>query len=139
MNVETLPRTFSHGTLEVRDLEASMRFYRDFLGLNVSQQAPKVCFVWLQDGFGIVCLETGKKHETPLANHYGMRVVSCEEVDRWYARVRSREAEHGISEVTKPRHLHGEYQFYFRDRDDNWWEFHHPSGSDREAAVATPS
>jgi len=126
MNIETSPRTLSHGTLEVLDLQESTRFYRDFLGFNVSIQAPTVCTLSLQEGFVIVVLETGKVHEMSLVSHFGIGVASVAEVDRWHERVVSEQERYGISRVTAPRNLHGDYQFYLLDRDGNWWEFHHP-------------
>ena len=128
MNVATEGRTFSHGTLEVVDLQASVRFYRELLELDVAVQSPKTCIVSLQEGFGIVCLETGKRQDMPLTHHHGIRVASRGEVDRWHARITGEQERYGISQVTSLRDLHGEYQFYFRDLDNNWWEFHVPSG-----------
>jgi catechol 2,3-dioxygenase-like lactoylglutathione lyase family enzyme len=61
-----------------------------------------------------------------LVNHFGIRVTSAAEVDRWHERVVSEQERYGISRVTTPRDLHGDYQFYFLDRDGNWWELHHP-------------
>lgn len=125
MTDETSPHVLSHGTLEIKDVQASMRFYRDFLQMKVSQHVPKGCLIWLQEGWYIVCIENPKAREMPLLNHFGIDVGSQEAVDRWHERAVRKQEQYGISKITTPKVLHGAYQFYLKDPDNNWWEIQH--------------
>ncbi|AKT41358.1 VOC family protein [Chondromyces crocatus] len=140
MSASTSPGVLSHGTLEVRNVDESVRFYRDFLGMKVIYDVPKACVIWLHESWYIVCVENPNAREMPMLNHFGIDVESREAVDQWYERaVRERDL-HGISTITRPKVLHEAYQFYLRDRDHNWWEFQHDTTTFarmRAMAVAT--
>jgi hypothetical protein len=49
-------------------------------------------------------------------------VESIEEVDRIRAIATSEAETYGIKKVHPITKMHGSYQFYFIDGDDNWWE-----------------
>jgi catechol 2,3-dioxygenase-like lactoylglutathione lyase family enzyme len=90
----------SHGTLEVRDLAKSRRFYEEFVGLECVQHAKRSMAVRCGLKFHIIALE-----------------VALGAKDTY-----------DIQEVTKPMEVHGVYSFYVQDRDSNWWEFQHYEG-----------
>src|SRR5690242_18822958 len=125
MTHETPPPAISHGTLEIKDVQASMRFYREFLQMNVIQHVPVGCVIWLHEGCYVVCIENPKAREMPLLNHFGIDVGSREAVDRWYERAVKERERYGISKITTPKELHGAYQFFLKDQDNNWWELQH--------------
>ena len=118
------PHTFSHGTLECKDLEKSRRFYRDFLGLETVRHVEKpVIMIRLGSDLHVVCVEVGEAiHEQHVFNHWGLNVSSREEVDRSHALALKYQEEFEIKKVLKTRELHGDYSFYLQDLDGNWWE-----------------
>lgn len=139
MTDEASPGVLSHGTLEIRDVQESMRFYRDFLRMKVSQHFPKGCLIWLQDGWYVVCIENPNAREMPLLNHFGIDVMSREAVDRWHERAMREQEQYGISKITTPKELHGAYQFFLKDRDNNWWEIQHDSNAAAHMRAAAGS
>ena len=128
----TRPIILTHGTLEIQDVQESMRFYRDFLGMDVIQHVPMGCRISLGSEFYIVCLEVKHEHDMPLLNHWGLDTASKEEVDAWYERALAEKEEYGLRAVQKPRSLHGAYSFYLQDRDHNWWEIQYYEGDAHE-------
>jgi catechol-2,3-dioxygenase len=113
----------SHGTLEARDLDATRRFYEQFLGLQVVRSSPQSITIRLGGDHVIVVVANPKKRgEMPLLNHNGLDVRTREEVDRCYQIVLAEQERWGIKKVTRPVDQHGTRSFYFCDLDDNWWE-----------------
>jgi catechol-2,3-dioxygenase len=116
-------RFLSHGTLEVRNLAASRRFYEEVLGLEVVQQAPMALFIRLGGNHVYACVEThGDRPDMPLLYHNGLDLGSKEEVDEAHAKLLAVSEEYGIRQITKPVNQHGTYAFYLQDLDGNWWE-----------------
>jgi catechol 2,3-dioxygenase-like lactoylglutathione lyase family enzyme len=130
------PMVLTHGTLEIDDVQASMAFYRDFLGMEVTQHVPFGCRISLGGPWYIVCLEVKHPHSMPVSNHFGFDCASKDEVDAWHARVEAEAARHGLSDLTRARSQHGAYSFKFRDRDRNWWEIQYYEGDAEETHLA---
>lgn len=122
------PLVLTHGTLEIRDVQKSMHFYRDFLGMKTIQHVPRGCRISLGGDLYIVCLEARSDGEMPLLYHWGLDTASREDVDRWHERVLAEQEEYELSDIGQPKSLHGAYGFYFRDRDKNWWEIQYYEG-----------
>ncbi|HEY7065059.1 MAG TPA: VOC family protein [Chloroflexota bacterium] len=122
------PMVLTHGTLEIDDVHESMRFYRDFLGMEVVQHVPFGCRVSLGAAWYVVCLEVKHPHDMPVFNHFGFDCASRAEVDAWHARAVAEREAFGLLEVLPPRSLHGGYSFFFKDRDRNWWEIQYYEG-----------
>ncbi len=112
----------SHGTLELRDLEASRRFYEEFLGLETIRTSPISLMIRLGGYNTIAVVQSPKKPVMPLLNHNGLDVPTREEVDRAWEICQRDKEKFGIKQVTKPADQHGTYCFYLMDIDDNWWE-----------------
>lgn len=82
---------FSHLALQVRDLEASIKFYQRYADMQVIHQrepgideAQKVA--WLSDltrPFALVLVESNMRRDTPLGpfGHIGVACASREEID----------------------------------------------------------
>jgi catechol 2,3-dioxygenase-like lactoylglutathione lyase family enzyme len=132
----TRPMILTHGTLEIDDVQASMRFYRDFLGMETIQHVPFGCRISLGAEWYVVCLEVKHPHDMPIFNHFGLDCGSREDVDAWHARALAERDEYGLLEVTRPKSLHGAYSFYLKDRDRNWWEIQYYEGDAREQHLA---
>ena len=117
------PYCISHGTLEVRNLKASRRFYEEFLGLECVRHGKPAMVIRLGMRFHVVCVEVGDEiHPVSLLNHWGVDVSSKEAVDKAHADAIHHRETYGILQVLKPQEMHGVYSFYLEDLDHNWWE-----------------
>jgi catechol 2,3-dioxygenase-like lactoylglutathione lyase family enzyme len=112
----------SHGTLECVDIEATRKFYMEFLGLDVVRTSKISMTFRLNSSTTFVCVQTGKLSGMPLMNHNGLDVSSAAEVDRCHEIVAREKDAWGIKKVTNPVDQHGTRSFYFMDQDENWWE-----------------
>ena len=112
----------SHGTLESKDLEASRKFYEDFLGMQVVRTSPISLLIRLGGDNTIAVVENKSKPEMPLLNHNGLDLESQEEVDAAYEVIAEHGESWGVHKLTKPALQHGTYAFFFWDADDNCWE-----------------
>ncbi len=127
------PVMLSHGTITCRDLAASRRFYEEFLGLDVVQHTERGIMLRKGGYCAIVCLEVGD-HVKPVdrQHHWGIDLATREEVDRALELAHRHKDEYGISQISRITTHHGGYSFYFRDLDDNYWEFQYVGiGQDR--------
>ena len=76
------PYALTHGTLEVRNLKETRKFFEEFLGLEVIRHAPPGMMFRCGLKFHVVCLEVGDQvRPQSLANHWGLDVASKAEVD----------------------------------------------------------
>ncbi len=118
------PVILSHGTITCRDLDASRRFYEEFLGLDVVQHTARGVMLRKGGYCAIVCLEVGD-HVKPVdrQHHWGIDLDSREAVDRALELAHQYKDEYDIRQISRITTHHGGYSFYFRDRDDNYWEF----------------
>ena len=97
------PMILTHGTLEITDVQESMRFYRDFLGMEVVQHVPFGCRIALGADWYVVCLEVKHAHNMPLFNHFGFDCANREDVNAWHQRAVAERETYGIQEITSPK------------------------------------
>jgi catechol 2,3-dioxygenase-like lactoylglutathione lyase family enzyme len=114
----------SYVTLECRDLQRSMQFYREFLGIDVEQRAPHYFFTRGNGGVRAIVVERGDALvEQTLQNHHGITVwMDAAKIDALRAAAQARQDEFGIRRIKKAINQHGSYSFYMQDQDTNWWE-----------------
>jgi catechol 2,3-dioxygenase-like lactoylglutathione lyase family enzyme len=115
----------SYVVLESRALATSIRFYRDFLGLDVAQPAPHYCLLGDPDGWvRAIAVEVGDQLvPQKVANHHGITLRGgTDAIDAVHARATANAAAFGIKKVFSATHQHGSYSFYLQDPDTNWWE-----------------
>lgn len=118
------PLRLSHGTMECRSFAASRPFYEEFLGLDCVRHGPRSMLLRKGGYWSIVCIEVGDKmHPMGLWNHWGLDLRSADEVMRAYELANLHKDKYGLEKITQVGVRHGTYQFHFRDRDGNWWEF----------------
>lgn len=119
------PLALSHGTIECRSFAASRPFYEEFLGLEtVRHYKVSMLMRFPKNDWVVVCMQVGAKaHGNHRLNHWGLDLGSRAEVDAAHARAIKYKERYGIGRITKPNGQHGNYGFYLRDLDDNWWEF----------------
>jgi catechol 2,3-dioxygenase-like lactoylglutathione lyase family enzyme len=112
----------SHGTLESKDLEASRKFYQDFLGLEVVRTSPISLLIRLGGTNTIAVVQSANKKPMTMLNHNGLDVETQEEVDAAHRVVEAERETWGLHKISRPILQHGTYSFYFWDADDNCWE-----------------
>ncbi len=117
------PRFISHGTLGCKNMEATRKFYEEFLGLECVQTSPRSMMVRLGGNHIYAVVQVGEdKDKMPRHYHNGLDVTTDEEVDEAYQTVLAAQEEWGIHDVNRPAPIHGTYCFKFWDLDDNCWE-----------------
>jgi catechol 2,3-dioxygenase-like lactoylglutathione lyase family enzyme len=118
------PIMLSHGTITCRNLAASRRFYEEFLGLDCVRHVERGLLLRKGGYCAIVCLEVGD-HVKPVdrQHHWGIDLGSRAEVDRALALAHEHQAKYGIQKISRITERHGDYSFYFKDLDGNYWEF----------------
>ena len=112
----------SHGTLESKDIEASRRFYEEFLGLEVVRTSEISLLIRLGGNNVIAVVKTKHKDTMSVMGHNGLDVATQDEVDEAHRTVLAQQAQWGLHDVSAPKLQHGTYSFYFWDPDDNCWE-----------------
>ena len=113
----------SHGTLASRDLEASRKFYQEFLGCEVIGSSDTTLMVRLGGNHIYAVVENRKSEDKmPFLNHNGLDVSTEVEVDECHRICKEQADKWGLAKISKPQVQHGTYSFYFWDRDGNAWE-----------------
>jgi Lactoylglutathione lyase and related lyases len=112
----------SHGTLEVRDLQASRRFYEEVMGFEVIQRTPVSLLLRLGSYHTYVAVENRNAGGMGLLNHNGVDVSTEDDVGAAYEALVSVQDDYGIRRIDKPCFQHGVFSFFFADPDGNWWE-----------------
>ena len=115
-------RFISHGTLGSKGLEATRRFYEEFLGLEVVRTSPVSLMIRRGGQHVYAVVLTKNKERMPRCYHNGLDVESDAEVDAAWRLCTEQAAQWGLHEITKPSERHGTYSFLFWDADDNAWE-----------------
>ena len=112
----------SHGTLPSVDLEATRKFYEEFLGLEVIRTSHHSMMIRLGGEHVYAVVHTKKPMKMPRLYHNGLDVTTDAEVDNAYRIVNEQAEKWGLHDITKPVSRHGTYSFHFWDRDENSWE-----------------
>ena len=112
----------SHGTLGSKDLDATRRFYEEFLGLEVVRTSPVSLMIRLGGQHVYAVVFSKKKDRMPRLYHNGLDVSTDAEVDEAYRLCNEQAGKWGLHDITKPIARHGTYSFMFWDADDNAWE-----------------
>jgi len=122
-----IPQAMTHGTMECTDLAASIKFYKEGLGLDVITHVPTVrphdvkhpSTPWY-----VVSLEVPPKNKhylTPL-QRYTVAVESPAALAGAHRELNERREEFGITSVDAINDIPGEQSFQICDLDHNWWE-----------------
>jgi catechol 2,3-dioxygenase-like lactoylglutathione lyase family enzyme len=121
-----------HVALNVRDVQKSIQFYSNILGMKL-EWAPDQDNAYLtsgQDNLALHRRPAGAELGTSqLVHHIGIVVRQPEDVDRWADRLRK----HGVSLTQEPKtHRDGARSFYFHDPDGLLIQLlYHPPISDQ--------
>jgi catechol 2,3-dioxygenase-like lactoylglutathione lyase family enzyme len=127
--VETDPGTsvlnfnfLSHGTMASRDLDATRKFYEEFLGLEVIRTSPISIAVRLGGNHVYAVVLAKDKPKMAMLEHNGLDLESQDEVNHAHEVIAAEAEKWGITGITRPALQHATYSFFFWDLDDNCWE-----------------
>ena|ERR1051325_1946877 len=115
--MEPLLLGIRHVALNVRDVERSIRFYSDVLGMKLEwmPDAENAYLTSGQDNLALHQLPDGTQPgTTQLVHHIGFVVKRPQDVDEWAKRLQ----DHGVAIAQEPKtHRDGARSFYFHDPD----------------------
>jgi catechol 2,3-dioxygenase-like lactoylglutathione lyase family enzyme len=122
-----IPQALTHGTMECTDLAASVRFYKEGLGLDVITHVPTVrphdvkhpATPWY-----VVSLEVSaknKRFQTPL-QRYTLTVEAPAALAAAHRELDARREDFRLASVEAIDEIPGGQSFLVCDLDRNWWE-----------------
>ena len=120
-----IPQALTHGTIECTELTASVKFYKQGLGLNVISHVPTIRPHDIQHPdhpWYVVSLQIPEKnrHFQRRDERFAVAVESASEVADAHKQFSDRREEFGLSEIGAIG-ADG-CSFILADRDRNWWE-----------------
>ena len=122
-----IPQAMTHGTIECTDLRASIKFYREGLGLDVITHVPTITphdIKHPSTPWYVVSLEVPPKNKhdlTPL-QRYTVAVESPTALADAHCELDNRRTEFGLTAVEAIADTASGQSFLVSDRDRNWWE-----------------
>ena len=120
-----VPQALTHGTLENDDLEASERFYREVLGLEVVKLWPSSCYVkHPSTPWYVVCIQALSPNRQRLTRYqrFTLAVESPDAVRDAHRAFRAHGQDWKITELDDVKETSDEVSFLFSDLNSNWWE-----------------
>jgi catechol 2,3-dioxygenase-like lactoylglutathione lyase family enzyme len=118
-----VPQALTHGTLECNDKEASSRFYRDVLGLEIAGAGRvSVHIKHPATPWYLVVLPAKTRHYLSPANRFTLKLASPDAVLESHREFAASGNALGITELGEVRTAGDEVSFLFGDLDRNWWE-----------------
>jgi catechol 2,3-dioxygenase-like lactoylglutathione lyase family enzyme len=130
-----IPQAMTHGTIECVNLDASVKFYREALGLDVITHVPTVrphdikhpSTPWYVVSLEIP--EKNRKYLTPLQRHT-VTVESAAVFVEAHQELQARQAEFGITAIGAIQEITDGQSFLVSDIDRNWWEIAYLTNTD---------
>lgn len=123
--------------MECRNLQESMKVMIELLAFEKVSEGPGEATLKHPNTHWLLVL-----HEVPDApvkqmhNHWGVRVVNPEEVDRAYEYLVAHKAQYKLGAIGKPTWSHGSYSCYFVEPGTNGWEIECYEAFNRKQATA---
>jgi catechol 2,3-dioxygenase-like lactoylglutathione lyase family enzyme len=122
-----IPQAMTHGTIECVNLNASVKFYREVLGLDVITHVPTIrphdikhpSTPWYVVSLEIP--ERNRKYLTPLQRHT-VTVQSLSALVEAHKELQIRREEFGITAIEAIEEITDGQSFLLSDLDRNWWE-----------------
>lgn len=122
-----IPQAMTHGTMECTNLEASIKFYTEALGLDVITHVPTIKPHDIKHSstpWYVVSLEVPPKNKhylTPL-QRYTVAVKSPAELTEAHRELSERSEEFHMAAIEQIQETAGGQSFLVSDLDRNWWE-----------------
>jgi len=120
-----VPQALTHGTLENDDLEASERFYKEALGLEVIKLWPSSCYIKHPDTpWYVVCIQAQNPNRPRLSRYqrFTVAVESLSEVHDAHREFTANRESWQLRELEIVRESKVGASFLFADLNGNWWE-----------------
>jgi catechol 2,3-dioxygenase-like lactoylglutathione lyase family enzyme len=110
--------------MECRNLQESMQVMTELLAFEkISEKPGEATLKHPNTHWLLVLHEAGPEAPTKaMHNHWGVRVVDPEEVDRAYDYLVAHKAQYKLGAIGKPTWSHGSYSCYFVEPGSNGWE-----------------
>ena len=118
----------SHGHATLKDVDESIRFYRDFLGLDVVKTSPRTLVARLGSNTAIVGVTLGEKGLAKAARpwlenaHFGFDFTSADEVREARDLSLEHQANFSIQNVGQLVESDEGISFMLYDQDGNYWQ-----------------
>ena len=122
-----IPQALTHGTMECTNLEASIKFYKEGLGLDVITHVPTITphdVKHPSTPWYVVSLEVPAKNKhflTPL-QRYTVAVESPAALNAAHREFNERRKEFGLTTIEEIKSTADGESFLLSDLDRNWWE-----------------
>jgi len=122
-----IPQAMTHGTMECTNLEASIKFYKEGLGLDVITHVPTIKPHDVKHSstpWYVVSLEVPAKNKhflTPL-QRYTVAVESAAALNAAHREFNERREEFGLTTLEEIEETAEGQSFLLSDLDRNWWE-----------------
>jgi catechol 2,3-dioxygenase-like lactoylglutathione lyase family enzyme len=119
-----VPQALTHGTLECDDKEASTRFYREVLGLEIAGGGRISTYVkhpttpWY---IVVLPIRRRRRYLTPL-NRFTLTMAAPAGVEGAHRELAAIGHQVGMSNLQDVQQHDGQVSFMFSDLDRNWWE-----------------
>jgi len=120
-----IPQALTHGTLENDDLEASERFYREALGLDVIKLWPSSCYVKHPDtAWYVVCIQAQNPNRKPLSRYqrFTLAVDSAAAVHDAHRTFMGNHDKWKVSHLEAVTESTDGASFILADLNKNWWK-----------------
>jgi catechol 2,3-dioxygenase-like lactoylglutathione lyase family enzyme len=120
--VKTIALSATH--MECRNLKESMSVMTDLLAFERLSEKPGEAAVKHPNSPWVLVLhESGSDAPAkPMHNHWGVRVMTTEEVDKAYEYLTAHKQKYKLGAIGKPTWSHGSYSCYFVEPGTNGWE-----------------
>jgi catechol 2,3-dioxygenase-like lactoylglutathione lyase family enzyme len=124
--------------MECRDLSESMAVMTDLLAFEkIAEKPGEATLKHPNTDWKLVLHEAGPDApKKAMHNHWGVRVMSTEEVDRAYEYLTAHKAQYKLGAIGKPTWSHGSYSCYFVEPGTNGWEIECYETVNRKEATA---
>ena len=132
------PTALAATHMECRDLHESLKVLTELLAFEkIAEKPGEATLKHPNTHWKLVVHEAGPDAPAkPMHNHWGVRVVSPEEVDRAYEYLLAHKAEYKLGAIGKPTWSHGSYSCYFVEPGSNGWEIECYEAFNRKQATA---
>src|SRR5262249_53158469 len=122
-----IPQAMTHGAVEGVNLDASVKFYREGLWLDVITHCPSARphgFKHPSAPWSIANLEVPEKNRKHLGRleRYSVTVASPASLAEAHREFLERRAEFGITEIEEIKEILDGHSFLISDLNRNWWE-----------------
>ena len=132
------PTALAATHMECRNLQESLKVLIELLAFEkLSENSGEATLKHPNTHWKLVVHEAGPEAPAkPMHNHWGVRVVSPQEVDRAYEFLIAHKAEYKLGAIGKPTWSHGSYSCYFVEPGTNGWEIECYEAFNRKQATA---